>query len=35
MHDLDPVFERFTRDPKLAEVARDLGLERAQVWQSM
>jgi phytanoyl-CoA hydroxylase len=35
MHDLDPVFERFTRDPKLAEVARDLGLEQAQVWQSM
>jgi phytanoyl-CoA hydroxylase len=35
MHDLDPVFERFTRDPKLAAVARDLGLEHAQVWQSM
>jgi phytanoyl-CoA hydroxylase len=35
MHDLDPVFERFTRDPKLAAVACDLGLEQAQVWQSM
>lgn len=35
MHDLDPVFERFTRDPKLASVARDLGLARPQVWQSM
>ena len=35
MHDLDPVFERFTRDPKLASVARDLGLEKPQVWQSM
>lgn len=35
MHDLDPVFERFTRDPKLAAVARDLGLSRPQVWQSM
>ena len=35
MHDLDPVFERFTRDPKLASVARDLGLEQPQVWQSM
>jgi phytanoyl-CoA hydroxylase len=35
MHDLDPVFERFTRDPKLAAVARDLGLAQAQVWQSM
>jgi phytanoyl-CoA hydroxylase len=35
MHDLDPVFERFTHDPKLAAVARDLGLEQAQIWQSM
>ncbi|MEW6760292.1 MAG: phytanoyl-CoA dioxygenase family protein [Pseudomonadota bacterium] len=35
MHDLDPVFNAFTRDPKLAAVARDLGLERPQVWQSM
>jgi phytanoyl-CoA hydroxylase len=35
MHDLDPVFDRFTRDPKLAEVARDLGLLEPQVWQSM
>jgi len=35
MHDLDPVFERFTRDPKLAAVARDLGLAQPQVWQSM
>jgi phytanoyl-CoA hydroxylase len=35
MHDLDPVFERFTRNPKLAAVARDLGLEQAQLWQSM
>ena len=35
MHDLDPVFEAFTRDPKLAGVARDLGLARPQVWQSM
>jgi phytanoyl-CoA hydroxylase len=35
MHDLDPVFDRFTRDPKLAAVARDLGLEQPQVWQSM
>jgi phytanoyl-CoA hydroxylase len=35
LHDLDPVFERFSRDPKLAQVARDLGLEDAQVWQSM
>lgn len=35
MHDLDPVFGAFTRDPKLAAVARDLGLEQPQVWQSM
>jgi phytanoyl-CoA hydroxylase len=35
LHDLDPVFERFSRDPKLAQVARDLGLVDAQVWQSM
>jgi hypothetical protein len=35
MHDLDPVFEAFTRDAKLAAVARDLGLEKPQVWQSM
>ncbi|MCC2971067.1 phytanoyl-CoA dioxygenase family protein [Massilia sp. IC2-476] len=35
MHDLDPVFDAFTRDPKLAAVARDLGLEQPQVWQSM
>jgi phytanoyl-CoA hydroxylase len=35
MHDLDPVFSAFTRDPNLASVARDLGLERPQVWQSM
>jgi phytanoyl-CoA hydroxylase len=35
MHDLDPVFDRFTRDPKLAGVARDLGLLEPQVWQSM
>ncbi len=35
MHDLDPVFAQFSRDPKLAAVARDLGLTDAKVWQSM
>jgi phytanoyl-CoA hydroxylase len=35
MHDLDPVFEAFTRDPKLAAVAHDLGLAQPQIWQSM
>ena len=35
LHDLDPVFEHFSRDPRLAALARDLGLADAQVWQSM
>ncbi|MFS2017389.1 phytanoyl-CoA dioxygenase family protein [Massilia sp. CT11-108] len=35
MHDLDPVFKAFTHDAKLAAVARDLGLEQPQIWQSM
>jgi len=35
MHDLDPVFRAFSTDVRLAAVARDLGLEQPQVWQSM
>jgi phytanoyl-CoA hydroxylase len=35
MHDLDPVFGAFTRDAKQAAVARDLGLQQPQLWQSM
>jgi phytanoyl-CoA hydroxylase len=35
LHDLDPVFEAFSRDTRLAGVARDLGLREALVWQSM
>jgi phytanoyl-CoA hydroxylase len=35
MHDLDPVFRAFTTDVRLPGLARDLGLEEAQVWQSM
>ncbi|TWI64420.1 phytanoyl-CoA hydroxylase [Pseudoduganella lurida] len=35
MHDLDPAFRAFSADPKLEEVARDLGLAEPQVWQSM
>jgi len=35
LHDLDPVFERFSRDARLATLARDLGLHDPQVWQSM
>lgn len=35
MHDLDPTFRAFTADTRLVTLARDLGLEQAQVWQSM
>ena len=35
MHDLDPVFVNFSRDPKLAAVAHGLGLADPKVWQSM
>jgi phytanoyl-CoA hydroxylase len=35
MHDLDPVFERFTYTPDLAAVAADIGLGDALVLQSM
>ena len=35
LHDLDPVFDRFSRGPALAALAADLGLARPQLWQSM
>jgi phytanoyl-CoA hydroxylase len=35
MHDLDPMFERFSHGRDLAEVAAALGLRQPQVWQSM
>lgn len=35
LHDLDPVFEQFSRGTALAELAADLGLPQARVWQSM
>lgn len=35
LHELDPVFERFSHGPALAELAADLGLSQPQVWQSM
>jgi phytanoyl-CoA hydroxylase len=35
MHDLDPVFERFTYTPELAAIAADVGLTDALVLQSM
>jgi phytanoyl-CoA hydroxylase len=35
MHDLDPVFDAFSRGPALDAVARALGLAEPQLWQSM
>lgn len=35
LHDRDPVFERFSRDPRLAELAQDLGLAEPLLMQSM
>ncbi len=35
LHDLDPVFDRFSREPRLAEIAAEVGLGRPQIWQSM
>ena len=35
LHDLDPVFDRFSRAPTVAQVVSDLGLTQPQIWQSM
>ncbi len=35
LHDLDPVFNRFSRGPALAALAHDIGLQQPQLWQSM
>jgi phytanoyl-CoA hydroxylase len=35
MHDLDPVFDSFSRGPAMAQLAEDLGLQQPQIWQSM
>jgi phytanoyl-CoA hydroxylase len=35
LHDLDPVFNSFSRGPAMQALAADLGLEQAQIWQSM
>ncbi|PHS77440.1 MAG: phytanoyl-CoA dioxygenase [Robiginitomaculum sp.] len=35
MHDLDPVFHKFSHGDKLAELAADVGLSQTQIWQSM
>ncbi|MEO1729228.1 MAG: phytanoyl-CoA dioxygenase family protein [Pseudomonadota bacterium] len=35
MHDLDPAFDRFSRDPRCGEIARQLGQSDPRIWQSM
>lgn len=35
LHDLDPVFERFSRQPQLAAIAGDLGFQKPLLLQSM
>lgn len=35
LHDLDPVFSRFSRDPRLAELAAAIGLANPLLLQSM
>jgi phytanoyl-CoA hydroxylase len=35
MHDLDPVFERFSRGPELDALVRDAGIAEPHVYQSM
>lgn len=35
LHTLHPVFRAFSHDPRIAELARDLGLARPQIHQSM
>jgi phytanoyl-CoA hydroxylase len=35
LHDRDEVFDAFSRDPRLAQIASDIGLEDPQLWQSM
>ena len=34
LHDLDPVFQRYSHGPELAALAADLGLQQPLVWQS-
>jgi phytanoyl-CoA hydroxylase len=34
LHEIDPVFERFSHGPELAALASDLGLADPKVWQS-
>lgn len=34
MHDLDPVFDAFFRDPRLAAIAEAIGVAQPRLWQS-
>lgn len=34
MHDLDPVFDAFFRDPRLAAISAGIGLQQPLLWQS-
>jgi phytanoyl-CoA hydroxylase len=34
MHDLDPVFDRFSRDPKIGEIAVQIGIHEPLLYQS-
>jgi len=35
LHDLDPVFDRFSRGPRMQALAADLGIAEPLLWQSM
>jgi len=35
LHDLDPAFDQFSRDPRVESVVTDLGVALPQIWQSM
>jgi len=35
MHDLDPVFEQFSRTPELAQISKDIGFKDPRILQSM
>ena len=35
MHDLDPVFDNFSRTPELAQIAKDVGFKDPRILQSM
>ena len=35
LHDLDPVFEQFSRTPELAQISKDIGFKDPRILQSM